>query len=184
MIEILWHGRGGQGAFTASRLLGAAWCMREGRYGLAFPSFGPERRGAPMCAYTKLSDSEIGDRSAIEKADFVVYLDATLLPDDYEGELKPTGKVLVNSTSSYADDRIVAIDADGISSQVLGRLIPNTAMLAAVQAFCPGLEREDVVEAIHGYMSPRLHEGNIAVVDAVLARIAQQATSKEACNGR
>ena len=54
MIEVLWHGRGGQGAFTAARLLGAAGSLEPGRYGLAFPSFGPERRGAPMRAFTKL----------------------------------------------------------------------------------------------------------------------------------
>ena len=82
MIEILWHGRGGQGAFTAARLLGAACSMAEGRHALAFPSFGPERRGAPMRAFTKLDDRAIGDRSAIVRADYVVYLDETLLAWD------------------------------------------------------------------------------------------------------
>ena len=65
MVEILWHGRGGQGAFTAAKLLGAAYCTQDGHYALAFPSFGPERRGAPMRAFTKLSRERIGNRSAL-----------------------------------------------------------------------------------------------------------------------
>ena len=63
MVEVLWHGRGGQGAFTAARLLGAAASLGEGKYALAFPSFGPERRGAPMCAFTKMDDAPIGPYS-------------------------------------------------------------------------------------------------------------------------
>ena len=97
MIEILWHGRGGQGAFTAARLLGAAAAGTCERYALAFPSFGPERRGAPMRAFTKISSRPIGDRSEVGKADFAVYLDDTLLSDDWTEELKPHGIALVNS---------------------------------------------------------------------------------------
>ena len=77
MIDVLWHGRGGQGAFTAAKLLGAAYAVR-GSYSIAFPSFGPERRGAPVRAFTKLDSCRIGDRSEIEKADYVIYLDDTL----------------------------------------------------------------------------------------------------------
>lgn len=66
MIDVLWHGRGGQGAFTAAKLLGAAYAVR-GSYSIAFPSFGPERRGAPVRAFTKLDSCRIGDRSEIEK---------------------------------------------------------------------------------------------------------------------
>ena len=88
------HGRGGQGAFTAARLLGAAASLAEGAHALAFPSFGPERRGAPMRAFTKLSDRPIGDRSAIVRADYVVYLDDTLLGEGWDRELKANGVVL------------------------------------------------------------------------------------------
>ena len=80
----IWHGRGGQGAFTAARLLGAAASLAEGRFVLAFPSFGPERRGAPIRAFTKMDDAPIGDRSASAQADFVVYLDDTLLDEDWQ----------------------------------------------------------------------------------------------------
>ena len=87
MVEILWHGRGGQGAFTAAKLLGAAYCTQDGHYALAFPSFGPERRGAPMRAFTKLDNRPIGDRSASTRADFVIYLDETLFAPGWEDEL-------------------------------------------------------------------------------------------------
>lgn len=128
IIEILWHGRGGQGAFTAARLLGAACSLADGRYALAFPSFGPERRGAPMRAFTKLDRKPVGDRSAVSQADFVIYLDNTLFGEGWEAELKEGGKVLVNTQETFDDPRVVSIDADGISAAILGRVIPNTVL--------------------------------------------------------
>lgn len=164
MIEVLWHGRGGQGAFTAARLLGAAASMAEGRHALAFPSFGPERRGAPIKAFTKIADAPIGDRSAIGLADYVVYLDDTLLGDDWASELKPGGIVLVNSPSGFDDARIVAIDADGLSARILGRPIPNTVFLGALSAL--GVVELDVVkEAIRTYMPKKLHQKNEQIVE-------------------
>lgn len=128
IIEILWHGRGGQGAFTAARLLGAACSFADGRYALAFPSFGPERRGAPMRAFTKLDRKPVGDRSAVFQADIVIYLDNTLFGEGWEAELKEGGKVLVNTQETFDDPRVVSIDADGISAAILGRVIPNTVL--------------------------------------------------------
>ena len=133
MIEVLWHGRGGQGAFTAARLLGAASSFANGSYALAFPSFGPERRGAPMRAFTKMSREPIGDRSAVNRANYVIYLDDTLFGEGWEDELLPDGKVIVNSVRSFGDPRIVAIDANGISQEILGRPIPNTALLVRLR---------------------------------------------------
>lgn len=167
MIEVLWHGRGGQGAFTAARLLGAAASMREGWYALAFPAFGPERRGAPMRAYTKIADTVIGDRSAIKKADYVVYLDDTLLRDGWDAELKPGGTVLVNSTEHFDDERIKALDADGISTAILGKPIPNTVLLGALSKLCDQVEAEDMKEAIRQYMPEKLHAKNISIIDNV-----------------
>ena len=169
MIEILWHGRGGQGAFTAARLLGAACSMQDGRHALAFPSFGPERRGAPMRAFTKIDSAPVGDRSACKKADFVVYLDETLLGAGWEAELKEGGRVLVNTRRRFADARLVAIDADGISRELLGRAIPNTVFLGALAALCELVEAQDVCEAIRQYMPAKLHEKNLAIVERVLA---------------
>lgn len=174
MIEVLWHGRGGQGAFTAARLLGAAASLAEGRFALAFPSFGPERRGAPMRAFTKLDDRPIGDRSASSQADFVVYLDETLLGCAWESELKPGGKVLVNSTRHHGDPRVLSVDANGISASVLGRPIPNTAFLGALAALSGRVDVEDVREAVRLYMPERLRERNIAIVDAVYGQMRGQ----------
>lgn len=168
MIEILWHGRGGQGAFTAARLLGAACALGQGSHALAFPSFGPERRGAPMCAFTKVSDKPIGDRSAITLADYVVYLDATLLGPDFADELKPGGRVLVNSTADFDDPRVVGMDADGISTRILGRAIPNTALLARL-AMCMGLPQSAVECGIRECMPSRIQDKNISLVEAVMA---------------
>ena len=171
MIEILWHGRGGQGAFTAARLLGAAASLSGERFALAFPSFGPERRGAPMRAFTKISDAPIGDRSAVSKADFVIYLDGTLLDANWVDELKPGGICLVNSADAPADPRLLAIDADGMAKELLGRPIPNTVFLGALAA-CGCVSREDIEEAIRGYMPAKLHEKNIAVVERAAALVA------------
>ncbi len=166
MIEVLWHGRGGQGAFTAARLLGAAASLSKGGHALAFPSFGPERRGAPMRAFTKIAEAPIGDRSSIEKADYVVYLDDTLLDSECFDELKDGGTILVNSVQDFSDDRIVAIDADGISAGFLGRPIPNTVFLGALSALCEIVALADVEEAIRQYLPGKLHDKNVAIVEA------------------
>lgn len=173
MKEVLWHGRGGQGAFTAARLLGAAGAFPEGRYSLAFPSFGPERRGAPMRAFTKIDDRPIGDRSAVTHADYVVYLDDTLLGEGWDAELKPGGLVLVNSLKDFGDKRIVSIDADGISREILGRPIPNTVFLGALLFLDELLGKDDIERSIHEYMPAKLHAKNLAIVDAVLAEFAE-----------
>ncbi len=167
MIDILWHGRGGQGAFTAARLLGAAASIEEGRYALAFPSFGPERRGAPMKAFTKIDTKPIGDRSALTQADFVIYLDETLFDYDrgmWQDELKTTGMVLVNSTVNYADARVKSIDADGLSTEILGRPIPNTTFLGALSALCEAVPEEHLIEAVRLYMPPKLQAKNERVI--------------------
>lgn len=169
MIEVIWHGRGGQGAFTAARLLGAAYCSdRTDARALAFPSFGPERRGAPMRAFTKLSHGRIGDRAASTTGDIVVYLDETLLDDGFASELKEGGVVLVNSPSVFDDGRIHSLDASGISASILGRPIPNTALLGALTLLIEDLTRDDVVAAVKGYMPTRLQEVNVKVVDAAI----------------
>lgn len=166
MLEFIWHGRGGQGAFTAARSLGAAAALSAGLEALAFPTFGPERRGAPMRAFTKLSDTPIGDRSAVSRAAFVIYLDETLLEDGWRDELTEGGVALVNSTRTFDDPRLVAIDADGISAAVLGRPIPNTVFLGVIAALTDAVDIEDIREGIRATMPERLHAKNLAIVDA------------------
>ena len=88
MIEITFLGRGGQGAFTSSRILAIAASLYEGKYALSFPSFGPERRGAPVFAYTKLNDKPIRDRSQSLKSDYIVVLDESLYNEELKEKLK------------------------------------------------------------------------------------------------
>jgi pyruvate ferredoxin oxidoreductase gamma subunit len=165
MIEILWRARGGQGAFTAARVLGAAAALGEGgAQALAFPAFGPERRGAPMRAFTKISDAPIGDRSAITQADIVIYLDDTLFGEGWEVDLKPGGRVFVNSVREFDDARVVSIDANALSSAVLGRAIPNTTFLGALAYVLDCVTIEDIIRGIEECMPAKLHAKNIEVV--------------------
>ena len=136
MTEILWHGRGGQGAFTAARLLGAAYVAEsDGFYALAFPSFGPERRGAPIRAFTKLSDSPVGDRSQVVRADYSIYLDDTLFTDAAFDELKENGKIILNTRRKVDDERVITLDGTAIAQEILHMPITNTIMLGAFAAF-------------------------------------------------
>lgn len=170
-MEVIWHARGGQGAFTAARALGAAAALSAGAHALAFPTFGPERRGAPMCAYTKISDAPIGDRSAVRQADVVAYLDETLFDEGWESQLEEGGIVLLNTVRKMADPRIVCLDADAISAEVLGRPIPNTVFLGAIAALSDAVALEDVREGIRATMPERLQEANLRIVDAAYAAV-------------
>lgn len=175
MVEVIWHARGGQGAFTAARCLGAAAALSAGKCALAFPTFGPERRGAPMRAFTKISDAPIGDRSAVARAQLLVYLDETLLSDGWDSELAPGGLMLLNTRQTVDDARVVAIDADGISEAVLGRPIPNTVFLGAIPAVCDAVSLHDVHEGIRATMPAKLHEKNLAIVDAAFEALTERA---------
>ncbi len=167
MIEILWHGRGGQGAFTAARLLGAAYAIK-GNYALAFPSFGPERRGAPIRAFTKLDDKPIGNRSETEKADFSIFLDDTLFSNAAFNELKSGGVVLLNTKKHFTDSRIFTVDANTIAEEILKRPITNTIMLGAFAEISDKISLDDILEAIKQYMPEKLHEKNIGAVKAAI----------------
>ncbi|MGE1062440.1 2-oxoacid:acceptor oxidoreductase family protein [Megasphaera paucivorans] len=99
MIEIRWHGRGGQGGFTAARLLGMAAAQYDECYAQAFPSFGPERRGAPVLGFTRIDKSPIHDHSKVYECDYVVVLDESLLETiDVTQGIKPHGRLLINTT--------------------------------------------------------------------------------------
>ncbi|MGN1280472.1 MAG: 2-oxoacid:acceptor oxidoreductase family protein [Succinivibrio sp.] len=165
MFEILWHGRGGQGAFTAARLLGAAYSIYEdNHYALAFPSFGPERRGAPVRAFTKLSDRRIGDRSELSKADIVVFLDDTLFSQAAFDELKEKGRIILCTKQIITDPKVICIDAVTIAEQILGLPITNTVLLGAVAAVCDIVSVESVIRAIEENMHPKLQKRNIEAV--------------------
>lgn len=167
MTEILWHGRGGQGAFTAARLLGAAYALRnDDSYALAFPSFGPERRGAPIRAFTKLDAKPINNRSEVTSADYSIFLDDTLFDDVAFKELKPGGRVLLNTKRQIDDDRIVTLDGDKIAAEILGLPITNTIMLGALAAVSDEVSLSDIENAIRLNMPEKLQTKNIAAVRA------------------
>ena len=174
MIEILWHGRGGQGAFTAAKLLGAAYVLDgDENYALAFPSFGPERRGAPIRAFTKLDNKKIGDRSEITKADYVIYLDDTLFDEkEAYSELKQGGKILLNTSKDVDDERVIRVNGDNIALEILKLPITNTIMLGALAQLYDGISLEAVVQAIKEYMPEKLHNKNIAAVEAAAKEVA------------
>lgn len=138
-VEIRWHGRGGQGVVTANELLAGA-AIREGKFIKAFPEFGPERMGAPIKAFTRISDEPIQVHSQVYNPDFVVVLDPTLVGHvDLTGGLKQEGAIVVN----YPEGRdkllsalgnqsnIHMVNATKIALEEVGRPIANTAMLGA-----------------------------------------------------
>ncbi len=141
LVEICWHGRGGQGAVTSAELL-ALTAIREGKVAQAFPSFGPERRGAPVIAFNRISkDKAIRSRAAIAEPDIVVVLDPGLLGIiDVTHGLKDGGTLVVNSPKGLAGVnseiggpwRLAVIDATSIARDILKRPIVNTAMLGAL----------------------------------------------------
>lgn len=131
--ETVWLGRGGQGAFTAARLLGLAAVRFAGKQALAFPSFGPERRGAPVFAYTRIADRPIRDRSAVRQADVAVVMDETLLDQVATDFLGGETLVIIDaegaSGNARQDERFFRIPARRIAIEVLGSEHTNTVLL-------------------------------------------------------
>ena len=142
-IEIRWHGRGGQGAKTAALLL-ADVCFKTGAYVQGFPEYGPERMGAPITAFNRISPDEIRVHSNIYYPDLVVVVDETLLKSvDVTSGLKENGSIIINTDKSVSEfkpllngfsGRIYTVDARDISVKALGKYFPNTPMLSAVVA--------------------------------------------------
>ena len=171
MTEILWHGRGGQGAFTAARILGEAYSLSENTFVLAFPSFGPERRGAPIRAFTKLDKKPIGNRSEITRSNYSIFLDDTLFNEKSFRELKQNGIILLNTKKTFEDPRVITLDGDGIAARILGLPITNTILLGAFAAVSGEITLEDINKAIRQTMPKRLHEKNIAAVKAAFEEV-------------
>lgn len=170
MKEIRWHGRGGQGGFTASRLLGIAAGMFQDKHALAFPSFGPERRGAPVLAFTKIDDEKIHDRSEVITCDYVVVMDETLINPSILNGVKDDATFVINSKNPQKHEilknhKVVAVDATGIALEVLGRPITNTAMYGALVAVSGLVSLESALNSIRHEMKPSLVDRNIEIVN-------------------
>ncbi len=179
MVEIRWHGRGGQGAKSACMLL-ADVAGLEGKFVQGFPEYGPERMGAPITAYNRISEKRCSVHSNIYYPDYVVVVDETLLDSvDVTGGLKEGGAIIINTPSSPREMRerlagwtgkICTIDARRISEENLGANFPNTPMLAAAVKVSGVLEIErflaDMEESFkHKFASkPHVIEGNMATL--------------------
>jgi len=153
MLEIRWHGRGGQGAKTASLLL-ADVAFNTGKYIQGFPEYGPERMGAPMTAYNRIDDKPIRIHSNVYEPDFVVVVDDTLVGAvDLTKGLKPNGAILINTNVSGKslrqklggfNGKIYTIDASKIAIETIGKDIPNTALLASIIKISGLMNKKDL----------------------------------------
>ena len=186
MIEIRWHGRGGQGAKTASLLLADA-AFNTGKYIQGFPEYGPERMGAPITAYNRISDKPITIHSNIYEPDYVVVVDDTLLEVvDVTAGLKEEGAIVINTTKSADylksvlkgyNGGIYTIDARKISEEALGRYFPNTPMLAAIVKVSGVMSDEDFLEDMKGSFKhkfakkPEVIEGNMKALELALKEV-------------
>lgn len=186
LIEIRWHGRGGQGAKTASLLLADA-AFNTGKYIQGFPEYGPERMGAPITAYNRISDTPITVHSNIYEPDYVVVVDDTLLESvNVTAGLKDTGAIIINTTqdndylktalNGYSGD-IYKIDARKVSMETLGKYFPNTPMLAAIVKVSQVMSEEDFLNDMVGSFKhkfakkPEVIEGNMKALEMALKSV-------------
>ena len=186
LIEIRWHGRGGQGAKTASLLLADA-AFNTGKYIQGFPEYGPERMGAPITAYNRISDKPITIHSNIYEPDYVVVVDDTLLESvPVTAGLKKEGAIVINTTKSPEylkeklngyDGNIYTIDARKVSEETLGKYIPNTPMLAAIVKVTGIMSDEAFLEDMKGSFKhkfakkPEVIEGNMKALELALKEV-------------
>jgi pyruvate ferredoxin oxidoreductase gamma subunit len=186
LIEIRWHGRGGQGAKTASLLL-ADVAFSTGKYIQGFPEYGPERMGAPMTAYNRISSNPIEVHSNIYDPDYVVVVDETLLKAvDVSNGLKKDGAIVINTTKSLDEIKpllknyngnIYTIDAKKISEDALGKYFPNVPMLAAIEKIAGIMPDDDFIKNMeesfkHKFAKkPEVIDGNMQALKIALNNI-------------
>ena len=170
-LEIRWHGRGGQGVVTASRILATA-ALKGGYYIQSLPDFGAERSGAPIAAHTRVSETPPVDRGPITNPDVVILLDSSLIGQiDILAGLDPEGVVVANipasaSASSVELDlaegqELWSADASGIGNELLGRNLPNTPILGAFARAVPVLDIETIASALQELMSETFNDSII-----------------------
>jgi pyruvate ferredoxin oxidoreductase gamma subunit len=185
MIEVRIHGRGGQGNVVAAYLLASA-AFAEGRYGQAFPAFGAERRGAPVTAFVRIADAPIRRRCEVLLPDFLIIQDQALLRvQGVLDGLKPGGGILVNSNrpsgelSAEFGREMVSMPATTLATEVLGRPVPNTALLAGFLGLTGMLPRGALVKALAGRFRGKVLEKNTQLI-ARAAELVEQDAWKEA----
>jgi pyruvate ferredoxin oxidoreductase gamma subunit len=179
LVELRWHGRGGQGAVTSAELLAQA-AISEGKYAQAFPSFGPERRGAPVQAFNRIdSQQPVRIRADITEPDVVVVLDPSLLTIvNVASGLKKEGMVIVNTKKTadqiraefHINNRVATIDANRIAREVLGVPIVNTTMLGAIIK-TTGVTKKESLKAPLEKRFGRLGERNIKAMETAFEEV-------------
>ncbi|HEW97167.1 MAG: pyruvate oxidoreductase subunit gamma [Candidatus Parabeggiatoa sp. nov. 3] len=170
MIEIRIHGRGGQGNVVAAYLLAMA-AFEEQRYGQAFPNFGAERRGAPVTAFVRIADRPIQRRNQVRHPTFLIIQDQALLqvPGVTDG-LKPGGKILVNSSLESAElskqlgQQAIALQATALAKKILGRPVPNTALLAAFFTLTEMLSQDSLAAVLQKRFKGDILEKNLQLI--------------------
>ena len=186
LVEIRWHGRGGQGTKTASLLLADA-AFNTGKYVQGFPEYGPERMGAPITAYNRISNNPIVIHSNIYEPDYVVVVDDTLLESvDVTAGLKESGAIVINTVKDAEylkkvlkgyNGEIYCIDARSISEEALGRYFPNTPMLAAIVKVANIMDEKDFLEDMKGSFKhkfakkPQVIDGNMKALEMALSQV-------------
>jgi pyruvate ferredoxin oxidoreductase gamma subunit len=186
MVEIRWHGRGGQGAKTASLLLAEA-AFDTGKFIQGFPEYGPERMGAPITAYNRINDEKIAVHSNIYEPDYVVVVDETLLEAvDVTSGLKEEGAIVINSSKSPEEiqpqlkgykGKVYTVDARTISTEELGRYFPNVPMLGAVVKVAKLMDGDTFVEAMdksfrHKFATkPQVIDGNMRALKRAMQEV-------------
>ena len=186
LVEIRWHGRGGQGAKTASLLLADA-AFNTGKYIQGFPEYGPERMGAPITAYNRISNSPITIHSAIYEPNYVVVVDDTLLDTvDVTAGLKEDGAIVINTTNDAETLKkklngykggIYTIDARSISIDALGKYFPNTPMLAAIVKVSGVIPEDQFLADMEGSFKhkfakkPEVIDGNMKALKNTLEKV-------------
>lgn len=186
LIEIRWHGRGGQGAKTACLLLADA-AFNTGKYIQGFPEYGPERMGAPITAYNRISNSPITIHSAIYEPNYVVVVDDTLLDTvDVTAGLKEDGAIVINTTNDAETLKkklngykggIYTIDARSISVDALGKYFPNTPMLAAIVKVSGVIPEDQFLADMEGSFKhkfakkPEVIDGNMKALKNTLEKV-------------
>jgi len=173
ILEIRWHGRGGQGAWTASELLARA-AIHEGKYIQSFPEFGPERMGAPVTAFTRISTEPIQIHCAVYNPDIVAILDNTLLKTVSVTEgLRENGKIIVNTKDEPTEIKkklkvnngeVWIVPATEIAINYLRMPITNTAMLGATAKVSGAVNLESIEKVVKERFRPDLAEKNIVVI--------------------
>ena len=178
LIDIRFHGRAGQGVVTASRLLGEA-AIAGGKWVHAFPNFGPERMGAPVSAFTRISDKTFTVKTQVYEPDVVCIIDPSLVKvNAYYDGIKPHGKILVNSATIPDNLKPLAqkyevwkVDGDEISRKYLGRTIANTVMLGALLKVTNLVELDHLLEALRNKFPADIAEKNAQAIRAAFEEV-------------